>query len=269
MWIAITYGHERYRMQESNNLKIRINFNSSKKSVAKQTIDYHYNWRRIAVVSFAVIATSSLIIKGIYSLNSQEAVTRDSSLINSVKTSERPNHHAQDKNSAQPATTFTAKRAILPAMQRQQPVTVTETSAAVINPITKKITPSGNNRTTKPTDKLFSKLKTEIFATQINRFTLAKGINNREPIGSINDVKFKNELATIYAYADIHDLQDQTIYYHWSFNGKPVAKVKVAVLGDRWRSYSTKFIQAHMHGLWQVALRNSKGETLAIQQFTY
>ncbi|MFT7052992.1 MAG: hypothetical protein ACJAU1_000543, partial [Psychromonas sp.] len=95
-------------------------------------------------------------------------------------------------------------------------------------------------------------------------------VQDNEPIGTINDIHFDdNNIATVYAYSDVTAFKDQTLYYQWSLDGKKIAKIRVYVRGDRWRSYSSKFIQPHMHGEWKVELQNQAGENLAINQFRY
>ena len=116
---------------------------------------------------------------------------------------------------------------------------------------------------------LFSQVNTEILSDNVARFLITPSVINNEPVGNINDIVFDNNIATVYAYSDVNDLKNAMLYYVWTLNAKEVAKVRVGVIGKRWRSHSSKFVQKNMRGQWKVELQNDKGEILAISQFKY
>lgn len=117
---------------------------------------------------------------------------------------------------------------------------------------------------------VFSKSEIQIFSPQIKRFVIANKVQDKEPVGQIDDIQFdKNNIATVYAYSDVVGLSDQFIYYNWRLNGNQVARVEVGVWGNRWRSYSRKYIQHNKHGDWVVTLENKNGEILASSKFKY
>lgn len=117
---------------------------------------------------------------------------------------------------------------------------------------------------------LFKKLNSEIHSDKIKRFIISSSVSKNEPAGTINDIVFdSNNLATVYAFSDVINLEGTTLYYIWTLDGEDIAKVKVKVRSARWRSYSSKFIQPNMHGEWKVELQNGKGEKLASSLFYY
>jgi hypothetical protein len=117
---------------------------------------------------------------------------------------------------------------------------------------------------------IFKQTKIEIYSPQINRFVIAKDVNNKEPIGTIEDIQFdENNIATVYAYSDAIGFADKFLYYEWRLNGKQIAMIEIGAWGDRWRSYTHKFIQPNKRGNWSVILKNGAGEKLAIAEFTY
>lgn len=121
----------------------------------------------------------------------------------------------------------------------------------------------------KETD-LFDEIKTEIYSPHITRFMLTNKVINNEPRGSIEDVTLdNNNLAAVYAYSDAENLKDKTLKYIWKFKNKKIAQVNIGVWSNRWRSYSSKLIQEHMGGDWEVELRDKNGELLAVSQFKY
>jgi hypothetical protein len=117
---------------------------------------------------------------------------------------------------------------------------------------------------------VFSDNKTFIYSANISRFILADKVINKEPKGTLEQIQFSaNDLAAIYAFSDVNDMKDKHLQYVWKLNNKKVAEVDIGVWSDRWRSYSSKLIKKHMHGDWQVELRDREGELLAMSKFTY
>ncbi len=117
---------------------------------------------------------------------------------------------------------------------------------------------------------LFRETKIEILSDHIERFVITSSVQNYEPVGTIRDITFDiNNIATVYAYSDVSELQGKTIYYLWTLDGKKQAKVRVDIGSSRWRSHSSKFIRNYKHGEWQVELHSEGGEKLASIQFIY
>ena len=115
---------------------------------------------------------------------------------------------------------------------------------------------------------VFTADEVEVFSSQVRRFSLAQRIFRKEPVGTIAGVSFSSDgVASVYAYSDVRGLQGEAIYYRWRLNGKDQAKVKVAIHGERWRSYSSKVIQSTMQGDWSVSLENASGVVLAHAKF--
>jgi len=147
---------------------------------------------------------------------------------------------------------------------------------AVIKPVLAETTPE-DTAVIKPAEDnntvsqaLFTQSQKNLLSDNISRFVISQAVEGNEPIGDISDIQFDdNNIATVYAYSDVNALKDQTLYYQWSLDGKNIAKVRVDVGSNRWRSYSSKFIQPHMRGEWKVELQNHAGENLATNQFNY
>ena len=117
---------------------------------------------------------------------------------------------------------------------------------------------------------IFTQINTEIYSPFIKRFLLAEGIKDREPVGTISDIQFgNNSITEIYAFSQANDLMNDTLYYIWEFNGKVLARIKVGVGSNYWRSYSTKRISLSAHGDWSVTLKNQQGDVLAVSRFHY
>lgn len=117
---------------------------------------------------------------------------------------------------------------------------------------------------------VFEQTEIDIYSPQIKRFVFARGVKNREPIGSIEDIKFNQENAVrVYAYSTVVGLENDTLYYIWRLNDAEVARVTVEVGGEHWRSYSSKRVDLSAHGDWSVTLVNKEEEILAVSRFHY
>lgn len=107
-------------------------------------------------------------------------------------------------------------------------------------------------------------------APAASRFVLAKSVVNNKPVGDIDDIApDARGVAAVYAFSDVVGMKDEVLHYHWFRNSEQVAKVRVDVRADRWRSHSSKIINDKMKGEWRVELRNGKGEILARADFVY
>jgi hypothetical protein len=110
---------------------------------------------------------------------------------------------------------------------------------------------------------------TTLFSPSVQRFSLAQGIENREPVAGLQAVTFdENGLAVAYAFSEVQGLMGSTLYYHWLHEGEELAAVRIRVADQRWRSHSSKYIEQEKTGAWTVQLRDAKGELLAQADFT-
>ncbi len=116
---------------------------------------------------------------------------------------------------------------------------------------------------------VFEAGETRLFSPAVQRFSLANGVKNREPVADLQAVSFdENGLATAYAFSEVEGLMGSTLYYHWLHEGEQLAAVRIRVADQRWRSHSSKFINEAKTGVWTVQLRDAKGEVLAQADFT-
>jgi hypothetical protein len=116
---------------------------------------------------------------------------------------------------------------------------------------------------------LFNQSKLEILSDNVERFIIAPRVINNEPIGTIDDIEFDENIAAVFAFTEVTDLKDTSLYYYWILNGEEISKVRIDVGSKSWRTYSSKIIQPHMRGEWTVEMQNKNGDTLAVSHFTY
>lgn len=112
---------------------------------------------------------------------------------------------------------------------------------------------------------------TRILSDNVTRFVLTDAVRELEPVGGVSDIRARppGGPVAVFAFSDVRGLAGETLYYRWIRDEKVAANVKVRVGSDRWRSYSSKFINEAMRGPWRVELRNSAGDLLAHADFDY
>lgn len=117
-------------------------------------------------------------------------------------------------------------------------------------------------------NKTFHLQKINRFSPAVKRFTLARAIKNKEPIGTVDSISMDAKgVAIIYAFSEIGDMRDRMLYYYWYHEGERVAKVPVHIGTDRWRSNSSKYINNKMQGEWLVELHADDDQILASAKF--
>lgn len=106
------------------------------------------------------------------------------------------------------------------------------------------------------------------FSPSVKRFTLARAITDREPIGTMESINMdSNGLAIVYAFSEIVGMKDQMLNYYWYHDEKRVAKVPIHIGSNRWRINSSKYINDKMQGTWSVELQTDNGQLLASAKF--
>ena len=96
--------------------------------------------------------------------------------------------------------------------------------------------------------------------------TICTGVANLEPIGP--DVSFPVSVGELYCFTRVVGANTPTKITHvWSFGPTERASVELAIGGPRWRTYSSKKIQAHEIGSWRVEVLDVEGTVLKVIQF--
>ena len=292
-------------MNKPQRLNIRIKFAPQKSEAAPEETGYIYHWNRIIGASLLAVTTLTVLIYSTFDYSAQPetmaqspkdeikttnpALIKESAIkpilpssknqkkslvLTTVQTSEKQTQSASEPvishNNREQKNSLALKTVKTSAKQTQsvsEPVISPSNSEQKnsISPTAEKAVPTDNSSTP-----LLTQSDSKIFSEQIKPFVLAQRVKDKEPIGTIDDIRLDvNNIATVYAFSKVIGLKGETLYYKWRLNGKDIAQVKVRVRSNKWRSYSRKFIQSHMQGDWSVALENSKGELLAVNRFQY
>jgi Protein of unknown function (DUF2914) len=113
---------------------------------------------------------------------------------------------------------------------------------------------------------------TRILSDKVARFLLSKGMRGSEPLGRLEDVKIDDPASGtlgVFAFSDVRGMAGETLVYRWLQGERVVARVRVGVGSDKWRSHSSKVINGRMRGPWRVELTTGDGTLLAFAEFAY
>lgn len=104
-------------------------------------------------------------------------------------------------------------------------------------------------------------------ADGVARSSFTTAIDNHEPTDEITALA--TDANKIYYFTEIKGLKGQTITHRWEQNGQVQASVNFAIGGDRWRVWSSKNLESHLAGEWQVMVVDEAGNVLSQNAFNY
>jgi len=108
-----------------------------------------------------------------------------------------------------------------------------------------------------------------IVNSAISRAALSLTVKDDEPGVPLNTsvVMPKEGIIKVILFTEMNHLRGNTLYHEWYRNGKRQARVKIPVNVDPQRSHSSKYINLHMLGQWQVKVIDGQGEPYVMADF--
>ena len=95
---------------------------------------------------------------------------------------------------------------------------------------------------------------------------ICKNIVDRQPVEP--GTSFSASAGRLYCYSKIADIQNSTQIVHvWYFGDTERARIPLKVNPPSWRTYSSKLIQSHETGKWQVKILDASGNSLEDVEF--
>jgi len=108
-----------------------------------------------------------------------------------------------------------------------------------------------------------------ILVPQVKRFELPRTVIDKEPQGTMEEIRLKPDgSAAVWCYSEVVDSRGGELRYVWYHEGERMARIRVKVRGNRWRSYSSKIINQRHQGNWRVELQDGAERLLASAEFT-
>ena len=102
---------------------------------------------------------------------------------------------------------------------------------------------------------------------QLVRATFSTRIEEREPTDSLEQLT--TAFDHVFFFTELVGRQGEEILHRWEYAGELVAEVPLAILGPRWRVYSSKRLPSDATGTWTVTVVGSSGEVLAQRVLEY
>jgi len=102
---------------------------------------------------------------------------------------------------------------------------------------------------------------------KIARFMIAGSIEDREPVGIVNE--FASSTEKVYCFLEARDIKaDTEVNFVWFYGEREMARVTLPLKkGLRWRTWSSKRLGG-LKGKWRVELHESNDQVLRVATFT-
>ena len=95
---------------------------------------------------------------------------------------------------------------------------------------------------------------------------ICKNVVDRQPVEP--GTSFSASVGRLYCYSRIADIQNSTQIVHvWYFGDTERARIPLRVNPPSWRTFSSKKIQGHETGKWQVKILDASGNSLEQVEF--
>ena len=95
---------------------------------------------------------------------------------------------------------------------------------------------------------------------------ICKNVADRQPVEP--GTSFSASVGRLYCYSKIADIQHSTDIIHvWYFGNAERARITLGVNPPSWRTHSSKIIQTHEIGKWQVKILDASGNSLEDVEF--
>jgi Protein of unknown function (DUF2914) len=100
----------------------------------------------------------------------------------------------------------------------------------------------------------------------IDEIAVCTAVENREAVAA--GTSFGADVGTLYCFTKISEAAgDSSISHVWYHNDEEMARVKLNVRADVWRTWSSKRIADDWTGSWRVDVESSAGKVLASKKF--
>ena len=101
----------------------------------------------------------------------------------------------------------------------------------------------------------------------VENATFTSNVADGAPVDFRQD--FDTNTRTVYYYAEVLDLQGQTVIHRWKLEGKLMQDVPIRVQRPRQAVWSKSTMQPDWTGNWTVEVVNARGAVIETANFAY
>jgi hypothetical protein len=101
---------------------------------------------------------------------------------------------------------------------------------------------------------------------EVSRMVICRGVAAREPVQP--DSVFARDVGRLFCFTEIRGAETPTEIVHvWFWGEKEMARVRLPVRAERWRTWSSKRILPEWTGTWRVEVQDTAGSVLRTASF--
>jgi len=155
----------------------------------------------------------------------------------------------------------------LPAFAEGDPVPVTDTTASeeVVSPSESMRAQDASAAEPEPDEETLE--RPPVPAGAVARGTFATAIDEREPVDSITSLG--SDRNRVYYFSEFVGISGRELTHRWEYRGEVMAEVPIAIGAPRWRTWSSKNLDASQLGEWTVSVVDESGEVVRSDRFVY
>lgn len=101
----------------------------------------------------------------------------------------------------------------------------------------------------------------------VDEIAICLSVEERQPVGT--DTVFTADVGTVYCFTRVSGAAaDSSVSHVWYYNNEEMARLKLNVRADAWRTWSSKRIVEEWTGSWRVDVESAAGTVLKSQAFS-
>ena len=106
----------------------------------------------------------------------------------------------------------------------------------------------------------------ESMGPMVDEIVICTAVEERQPVAP--DTLFSSDVGSVFCFTKVSGAAaDSSISHVWYYNNKEMARLKLNVRADAWRTWSSKRIVAEWTGNWRVDVESVSGKVLSSKAF--
>lgn len=249
-------------MRDKKNIVIRVNYSKSGKksgsggSAPEMVTEWHVKRIVLTVIVIGTLVFSTLYVFQNPGKQNAETSLADAGFNASVKPEKKDVYILESPKSIKPENKFVAVNNIIETETQKQKPSI-------------KVEKEKKQRTVTSQESATGKMSASVINKNVSRALLTDKINNKEPAGELNlpVAVNKAQAVGVYYFTELTGLKSRTLYHEWLNNEEVVFKRRLNILGNRWRTSSSKLFTDNDVGNWSVRLIDENERILNKKSF--